>query len=170
MVTFTRKEYNLRDTGPAGGWIFYINEYAETDGWKYLEASPNDKGKDDWYYDTNKTHGTLTDIGEGYNNSYSISSHAAKLCLNYIRIYHGLTYDDWFLPSKDELDAMYVNLVSGTDQNEEIYTRISGFKNYNYWSSSEFNVSYVWSQNFGDGKQEHRSQLMDYYVHPVRAF
>ncbi len=34
--------YNLRDRGPAGGWIFYINPNWERDGWKYLEAAPTD--------------------------------------------------------------------------------------------------------------------------------
>lgn len=36
-------EYNIGDTGPAGGLIFYINPNYETDGWRYLEAAPGDQ-------------------------------------------------------------------------------------------------------------------------------
>ena len=37
-----RYNLDLRDTGPAGGFIFYINPDADADGWKYLEAAPGD--------------------------------------------------------------------------------------------------------------------------------
>jgi hypothetical protein len=32
-------EYNIGDTGPAGGFIFYINPKYENEGWRYLEAA-----------------------------------------------------------------------------------------------------------------------------------
>jgi hypothetical protein len=32
--------YALRDTGPAGGLIFYVKEGGYSDGWMYLEAAP----------------------------------------------------------------------------------------------------------------------------------
>ncbi len=34
--------YNIGDTGPAGGKIFYVNPTAASDGWTYLEAAPSD--------------------------------------------------------------------------------------------------------------------------------
>lgn len=40
--------YNLRDTGPAGGIIFYINPDYEADGWRYLEAYPVDIAVTGW--------------------------------------------------------------------------------------------------------------------------
>ena len=67
--------------------------------------------------------------------------------------------DDWFLPSKDELNEMYIQRIA-----------IGGFTSDGYWSSSEFNEDAVWGQGFDD------STLYNFYktnaqnVRPVRAF
>src|SRR5688572_4959364 len=37
------REYAAGDVGPAGGYIFYVNPNAATDGWRYLEAAPYDQ-------------------------------------------------------------------------------------------------------------------------------
>ena len=51
-------------------------------------------------------------------------------------------YDDWFLPSKDLLAAMYTNLhVEG----------VGGFTAAVYWSSSENDADQAEAQNFADG-------------------
>src|SRR5690554_5787135 len=44
---FTITIYALRDTGPAGGLIFYLNPNHPTDGWRYLEAAPGDQNDGD---------------------------------------------------------------------------------------------------------------------------
>jgi len=54
------------------------------------------------------------------------------------------TYTDWFMPSKDELNAMYVNLK---------VEAVGGFRESPYWSSSETSTTEVWIQNFPDGAQ-----------------
>ena len=36
--------YEIGDTGPAGGLIFYVNEN-DSDEWHYLEAAPGDQGR-----------------------------------------------------------------------------------------------------------------------------
>jgi hypothetical protein len=51
---------------------------------------------------------------------------AAKYCANLV----ALGYSDWYLPSKDELKMLYTNLGPAPAR---------GFKNYYYWSSSEYN-------------------------------
>lgn len=58
---------------------------------------------------------------------------AARLCLDY----RGGGFDDWYLPSKDELDLMYRSR-----------DRIGGFANDLYWSSTEYNVGFAWEQYF----------------------
>ena len=105
--------------------------------------------------------GTETGIGTGQSNTtiivtwmntYSVTDKAAQLC-------DALTvgdYSDWFLPSKDELNQMYVNL--------HLYG-VGGFDDY-YWSSSEGSAYKVWAQDFDSG---HQSDIYFYSFPRVRA-
>jgi len=73
---------------------------------------------------------------------------------------HG-SYNDWFLPSKDELIQMYVNLVSHG---------VGGFVD-GYWSSSEIDNSYAWTLHFPTGSQDNSPKQFDgCRVRAVRAF
>jgi hypothetical protein len=163
--------YTVGDTGPAGGYIFYDKGYYSS-GWRYLEAAPMST---DWYNRQWGSYGTLigateTDIGTGQSNttnivtwlnSHSETGKAAQLC-------NDLTkggYSDWFLPSKDELNLMYVNLkifgVGGFPEEHDAY-----------WSSSETSASDAWSQCFGCGYQadDEKNYPGDaFYVIRVRA-
>jgi tetratricopeptide (TPR) repeat protein len=91
-------------------------------------------------------------------------NYAARLCDILEYTIGGVTYDDWFLPSKDELNLMYTNLHKAG---------LGGFADDTYWSSSEgYYTGIAWRQyffNYGfqDGYGE-RSR--DYRVRPVRAF
>jgi uncharacterized protein YjdB len=108
------------------------------------------------------TGATGTAIGTGQANTTAIvtiqgaGSYAAQLC-------NDLTvgvYTDWFLPSKDELDKLYINKVA-----------IGGFTISSYWSSSERDADYAWFQNFDSGNQGYDGkQNFPYRVHAVRAF
>jgi len=107
------------------------------------------------------TGATGTAIGTGQANTTAIvnaqgaGSYAAKLC-------HDLTvggYNDWFLPSKDELNKLYTNKVA-----------IGGFADHFYWSSSEGNDSLAWGQNFNNGNQNSYSKNGNGRVRAVRAF
>ena len=70
-------------------------------------------------------------------------------------------FDDWFLPSKDELDAMYVNLhLEG----------VGGFAYDNYWSSSENDDIGAWYKSFDFGSQVSLSKDFPIRVRAVRAF
>jgi len=76
--------------------------------------------------------------------------------------YQGGGHDDWFLPSKDELNLMYQNLYRKS---------LGGFNWSFYWSSSENDANYAWSQNFYSGSQLIYSRSnRDGRVRPVRAF
>jgi hypothetical protein len=68
-------------------------------------------------------------------------------------------YDDWFLPSKDELNMLYVNRVA-----------IGGFGIFYYWSSSEHSNNYAWGQNLSSGYQGGTTKYISANVRAVRAF
>ena len=176
-VAVTLTTYSLRDTGPAGGSIFYINPNYVNDGWRYLEAASSDQSHlKAWSNLTNWiVGGTGTAIGTGESNSGTIfaqigHSHidsAAKLCLD---LALGGS-SDWFLPSRDELNKLYVNLARGLDEHNVLYTPDSSFNNSSfYWSSSENSGSKAWYQYLNGGYQNAFSKGNLGYVRCVRAF
>ncbi|NBW59983.1 MAG: DUF1566 domain-containing protein, partial [Crocinitomicaceae bacterium] len=71
-------------------------------------------------------------------------------------------YSDWYLPSKDELNQVYLNRVA-----------IGGFVTvyYGYWSSTESGSTTAWCQNFLNGYQYTDDKSYSYgRVRAVRAF
>ena len=158
--------YTLRDTGPAGGLICY-DKGAYSNGWRYIEAAPSDLTSRVWgTYPYTVPGAAGTAIGTGIQNTLDIingdplADKAADECDNYSIENGGVVYDDWFLPSKDELNLMYVNLHQHG---------VGGFTTSNtYWSSSEYEDSAynVWVQNFSTGSQ---GSVPKKYVKPIRA-
>jgi len=89
-------------------------------------------------------------------SGHSIS--AAQECRDYRAAEEG----DWFLPSKDELNKIYVNLHQ---------QGVGGFASDSYWSSSEVDSDFAWSQYFGTGgNQDDRNKSLNLLVRAVRAF
>jgi hypothetical protein len=72
-----------------------------------------------------------------------------------------IVYNDWFLPSIDELNEMYVNLhLEGVGE----------FMNDFYWSSTEGGIQHAFNDNFDDGSQDDYFKDMLCYVRACRAF
>jgi Protein of unknown function (DUF1566) len=82
---------------------------------------------------------------------------AARLCGDLVL--NG--YSDWYLPSRDELNKLYINRVA-----------VGGFAGPNYWSSSEGSNINAWSQYFPTGEQVFSTKLnvIGFSVRAVRAF
>tara|TARA_B100001287_G_scaffold141563_1_gene119097 strand:+ start:31771 stop:32403 length:633 start_codon:yes stop_codon:yes gene_type:complete len=76
-------------------------------------------------------------------------------------------YNDWYLPSKDELNAMYENIGSG---NTLGLGNVGNFALTYYWSSTQINADYACKQNFGDGYQGNYCKYAGYLVRAIRAF
>lgn len=74
--------------------------------------------------------------------------------------YRGGGYSDWYLPSEDELNLVYINL--------RITGKISG--NDWFWSSSESTSIHAWDQRFSDGYQDFSNKSSTLSVRAVRAF
>lgn len=84
--------------------------------------------------------------------------YAAKLCLN---LSHN-GFNDWYLPSKDELSLIYTNLFQAG---------IGEFSDY-YWSSSESQAEPLnaWAQSFKDGDSYEELRISCCRVRPIRDF
>jgi hypothetical protein len=162
----TPSAYKIGDTGPAGGIIFY-DTGSNSGGWQYLEAAPaSTEGKFKWLTNQIQVGGTKTALGTGKQNTQILAADFSKgvpeatlLC---VELDQG-GFQDWFLPSKDELNLMYINLKR---------KNLGGFGNDFYWSSSETEWSHwAWAQKFSDGTQSDRNAKdQPSLVRAVRAF
>ena len=97
------------------------------------------------------------------NGSETITDYAAKLCYNLVHNANGMTFTDWFLPSKDEVILMYSNLKA---------KGIGVFSDAYYWSSYEGKntTTGVWGMSFQHESQSEYKRSAEYRVRPVRAF
>jgi len=144
-------EYIVGSVGPAGGIVFYVATtpfkcdlppISQTDYCKYLEAAP-----DNWNsgFDTEVRWGEGsgsgsckeksisgaqgTSIGTGFTNTAAIMAACPDASGNNFApaaraasLYAGSGLTDWFLPSKDELNQLFV----------------TGYLSALHWSSSEY--------------------------------
>ena len=203
-----KTEFEVGDTGPAGGKIFYVatteqtSSYVGTDGntveykWRYLEASPEDVKIGDtsqlgFYYfrkddntvvavsnnnDSNSAPSSTGNaaIGQGrYNSSVfynwdesnvsstndqmvSVTEYAVAAC----KAYRGGGFDDWFIPSFEELKTMFSALNANTSVS---------FSDGKYWSSTEYNMNFVWARD-KNGSNDWNDRKAKLNVRAVRAF
>jgi hypothetical protein len=163
-------EYAIYDTGPGGGIIIYVSasgfNVAGLGTRHYLEAAHVNQGTSlAWAssgYTSTYIAGTGTAIGTGKANTAAIlavdaNAPAAKACADY----RGGGKDDWFLPSKDELNVIY-NVKSYLD-NSPVER---------FWSSSQYDssASAAWHQFFYYGTKDYISKYNEFYVRAIRAF
>ncbi|MCE2676389.1 MAG: DUF1080 domain-containing protein [Sediminibacterium sp.] len=100
-------------------------------------------------------------IGTGSQNTIDIASgcsvagNAASLCSNLIQG----GYDDWYLPSKDELNKLFLQMKV-----------IGGFREVCYWSSTETGKYNACSQIFDNGFQTANDKSTTFSVRPIRSF
>ncbi|MBE0639051.1 MAG: DUF1566 domain-containing protein [Bacteroidales bacterium] len=146
-----------------GGIIFYLDE---TQFHGLVAANTDQSSGISWGCNNTNIPGTSTDIGKGDENtilivSGCIENGAARLC-NDLEL-NG--YSDWFLPSKDELNQMYIQrlVIGGFNVSAQ-----SG-----YWSSSQYGSqsNAAWMQYFNTGTQSgaySKSNLTS--VRAIRAF
>jgi hypothetical protein len=185
---------DIGDTGPGGGIIYYYRSAGFNCGptraatCNYLEVTPAG-----WYGGTNparrwanETYQTTTvnnatspetatasSIGWGYRNTRAIilqensatANSAAALADSHTVTVSGVVYDDWFLPSQDELKQLYDSLFS---------SGIGGFgsgSSNGYWSSTEYNAGQARAEIFDNPYNNARpSKNQSLTVRPVRSF
>jgi hypothetical protein len=166
------------DTGPGGGKVFYVHPSGTfacgatlSSTCKYLEAAPT-SGTAAWTDATYEWSGNTSEaigadaqgtaIGTGYRNTQAMvtQSSTAGRAGTVSRAYRGPnSLSDWYLPSQDELNQMYVNKNAIGDFSTDLY-----------WSSSEYGDDSVWVQDFSLGLQGTGLKNLTLDVRPVRAF
>jgi len=150
-----------------GGIIFYL----DASGCHGLISAPSDQSTGiQWYngsYTNTTAFGSCVGCGDGNTSmivyNQGAGAYAAKLCYDLIL---GV-YNDWYLPSKYELNLMYQNIGQG---NALGLGNVGGFAGSDYWSATEIDVSAAWFQNFGTGNQVNFNKNGNFYVRAVRAF
>lgn len=104
--------------------------------------------------------GTSAAIGKGQANTAAIVNAcstggiAARICDTLVL--NG--YSDWFLPSKDELNQLY------------LHRNVIGDPSDIYWSSTEYNAAMAWFQIFNVGYPDYQNKATPLNVRAVRAF
>jgi len=150
LSTNTKSEYKVGDTA-FGGIVFYIDGSkkhgmvcALTDTAVSYEPGSN------WnrVYVPTVTGATNTAFGTGALNTSIIVPALAnewngKNAASYCKNFRGGGYNDWFLPSKDELDTMYHNLGS---------KGLGGFYYLSYTSQNNYTFNYYWSSSEAQGQ------------------
>ena len=173
--------YVINSTGGGGSSSHYIGEsygggkvfYVYDNGRHGLIAATADQSTGiRWHAGTEKwTMARADGVGAGKANTAIIianqgvgdgATYAARICNEYSVTVGGVTYGDWYLPSKFELNLLYLQK-----------TVVGGFAYFNYWSSTEGNTNWTvaWLQNFNTGSQFNNGiKGYAYYVRAVRAF
>lgn len=180
------------DIGPGGGIVFYDAGRTTAFG-RYLEIAPKscEGERLPWRPANNKKEVYLGMsaakmrveaklLGMGKINTDRIISAIGNMAGNHAAKFADDSVcggkNDWFLPSKDELDIAFnrlaQNRVAGND------TPVGGFNKGYYWTSSDYNNKTAWTQYFMDGQQFDRIQTLDgnatpptpFRVRAVRAF
>ena len=150
-----------------GGIIFYL----DGNGGGLVAASFDQSTSVEWGCEETLISGADgTAIGTGVQNTIDIEAGcttygtAADICVR--QVLGG--YSDWFLPSKDELNEMYLNIGQG---NALGLGNVGGFVNSVYWSSTEFDYLDAWFQNLFNGYQYNSNKNdASINVRAVRAF
>ena len=84
---------------------------------------------------------------------------AARVCASYSVVVAGVTYGDWYLPSKFELNLLYLQR-----------SVVGSFASAYYWSSSEVTSVRAWEQTFNDGNQYDGNKNNLDNIRAIRSF
>ena len=150
-----------------GGVIFYIDD-TEKHG---LVCSVTDQSSGtDWGCSGETTGADGIGIGTGAQNTIDIEAvcetvgTAADLCANLILN----SFSDWFLPSKDELNEMYLNKAA--INNTAAANSGTAFADDIYVTSSEVTNVMIWGQDMDAGAQNGTTKNTENSVRAIREF
>ncbi|MBN2613465.1 MAG: DUF1566 domain-containing protein [Bacteroidales bacterium] len=151
-----------------GGTVFYVYD----NGLHGLIVSDEDQSTGiQWYNGTYRYTNTSGDgLGAGEMNTSLIvaiqtadnqtGNFAAKVCADYSVSSGEIVYGDWYLPSRYELNLLFLQ--------KDIIENLSDAY---YWSSSELSSQEVWVQNLSTGSHGNAFKSNSgYHVRAIRTF
>jgi len=97
------------------------------------------------------------------------NTYAARICNELQITENDQTYGDWYLPSRQELDLMYLtrSIINST----ALANGGDSFANDTYWSSSENTNIFAWVQDFFNGVQNSfNNKDLAHRVRAIRSF
>jgi|LGOV01.1.fsa_nt_gb hypothetical protein len=160
-----------------GGIVFWVDET----GQHGLVCAKKDQGAGHrWYAGTfGNTHAKGDGVYAGKANTTIIiaaqvaigddnNTYAARICNELQVTEAGITYGDWYLPSKYELNLMFLNkaIIDAT----AAYNGGSTLGDSGYWSSTEDDGDNVWGQFFNSGGLLIVSKESIVLVRAIRSF
>ena len=97
-------------------------------------------------------------------------TYAALICYDLKITEGGKTYDDWYLPSRQEYKLMYANRTTINTTATSNGGAAFGNSPSSYWSSTEANNGSAWTLTFYNGDQARPNKDNKYRVRAIRAF
>nr|WP_319776408.1 YDG domain-containing protein [uncultured Sphaerochaeta sp.] len=154
----------------AGGIVAYIstssNLAEETDGLIAAKSDLSPAGFP-WSSNTTTVVGTSAGYGTGLSNSDKIMTSTGASSFSYAaynaRYYSGGGYNDWFLPSKEELVELF--------HHKQTIGNFSTTNSSEYWSSTEYDIYRPGQSGFGEAVFTIDFSLNEsslYYGHAVK--
>ena len=167
-LTWTGTHYIGESYG--GGKVFFVYDNGKHG---LIAASSDQSNAIRWFGGSNtNTRARGNGVGAGLKNTAIIianqgpvdgNAFAATICNEYyVTETVGLvttTYGDWYLPSKYELNLLYLKK-----------SEVGGFANWYYWSSTEIDSGWSSLQYFANGVNYRVNKNLTYAVRAIRAF
>ncbi len=164
----TNQAYTDKMVGPAGGTLIY-DKGSYSNGWRYLELATDKAGSGHGYFNNNNViqiDGAMDQsMGAGKANTDAIitaigsGEYLAMDCRNYSQTgASGITYYDWYMPSRQELDKA-ISLYPPSDLSSSAYTASTQYLGY---------YLYVYIYNYDGGA--FRFPYMGNITWPIRQF
>jgi len=149
-----------------GGIVFYVTP----DGMHGLIAAPVDSSTSLRWFGGSFTNTCARGdgFGAGLKNTAIIIANqgpvdgetfAARFCNEYSVTVGGVKYGDWYLPSKHELELLYLNK-----------NVVGSFQNYWYCCSTEIDSVMTWFISFGNEGTITAGKSASGYARPIRTF
>lgn len=197
MHTINKSALPTIGTALAGG--FYAGLFRNGDQLQALIVSPKEQGEliDIAWGEYGQEVEGAESYFDGRANTLAMAAAGSGLAKRILAL-RIADLDDWYLPSRDELEILYRNLKPTTEQNwcsfrdgdnpssapvgypytktTPAQTTIKAFQQENteafeprwYWASTQYSARYAWDQDFIDGNQDDGRKDYEYCARAVR--